>query len=166
MGKDTMVVDGNIRQILLVEGDPLQRQLIREYLEIVGRYKVQESKELFHLLSVCESPLVDLSLVLIDMEWSRVDGVDLILEIRKRNPRIPILGMTDRQADLYGELRLRGFSIGFIRKPFSPYHLHRSISATLKSHVEDLFRRGQPKAPLQLARHPIPSPYQKEGTSR
>jgi DNA-binding response OmpR family regulator len=161
-----MVVDGNIRRILLIEGDPLQRQLIREYLEIVGQYKVQESKGLFHLLSACESPLSGLSLVLLDMEWSRVDGVDLILEIRKRNPRLPILGMTDRQADLYGEPRLRGCSIGFIRKPFSPYHLHRSITATLKSHAADLTRRGQPKAPLHLGRHPIPNPYEKTGASR
>ena len=161
-----MVIDGNIKRILLVEGDPLQRQLIREYLKIVSRYKVQESKGLFHLLSACESPLSDLSLVLLDMEWSRVDGVDLILEIRKRNPWLPILGMTDRQADLYGEPRLRGCSIGFIRKPFSPHHLHRSITATLKSHAAQLFRRAQPKAQIALARKPIPSPYQKSGISR
>ena len=140
-----MVFQGNTRRILLVEGDPVQRFLIREYLEMFGRYKVQESKGPFHLLSNCESPLCDLSLILLDMEWSKADGVELVLEIRKRNPRLPILGMTDRQADLYGEPRLRGSRVGFIRKPFSPFHLHRSIAATLKAHSTDAPRREYSK---------------------
>ena len=140
-----MVVSGITKRILLVEGDPVQRLLIREYLEMGGRFKVQECKGPFHPLSNCESPLYDLSLILLDMEWSKADGVELILEIRKRNPRLPILGMTDRQADLYGEPRLRGSTIGFIRKPFSPFHLHRSISATLKAHAAEGVKRNHSK---------------------
>ncbi len=136
-----MVINGNRKRILLVEEDPVQRLLIREYLETFGQYQVQESRGLFHLLSTCESPLSGLSLVLLDMEWSRADGVDLMVEIRKRNPRLPILGMTDRQADLYGDPRLWGYSNGFISKPFSPYHLHRSIAATLRAHAMNMINR-------------------------
>jgi two-component system response regulator FlrC len=161
-----MVIEGNKKRILLVEGDPVQRLLIQEYLENFSRYKVLEAKGLFHLLATCESPLSGLSLVLLDMEWSRTDGVDLILEIRKRNPGLPILGMTDRQADLYGNPRLRGCSIGFIRKPFSQYHLHRSITATLKAHSAGPIKRSHPDKSAKVSLpHAVRWPYQKAGRS-
>ncbi len=128
-----MVAKAPKLRVLIVEGDPVQAQLLREYLEYVGPYEVLEVKGVHHLLATCESLLRWPAFLLLDMDWSRVDGVDLILEIRKRNSWLPILGMTDRQADLYSDRRLRGHSFGFIRKPFSPFHLHRSIRATLKA---------------------------------
>ena len=103
-----MNIQGIKKRILLVEGDPIQRMLLQEYLKSVTLYEVLEPKWVFDLLSASESPVCRLSLVLLDMKWHRVDGVELVLEIRKRNPRLPILGMTDRQTDLYDDRRLRG----------------------------------------------------------
>jgi len=130
----------NLR-VLLVEEDPIQRLIISEYLEIGNRYSVVEMLSLFKILAMCESPLPDLGLVLLDMDWSRVDGVDLILEIRRRNPSIPILGMTEKASELYEDRRLRGCPVGFIPKPFSPFHLNRSIAATLRAYAEKEYRR-------------------------
>jgi DNA-binding NtrC family response regulator len=160
-----MNIQGTKKRILLVEGDPIQRMLLQEYLESVTLYEVLKPKGVFELLSASESPVCRLSLVLLDMEWHRVDGVDLVLEIRKRNPRLPILGMTDRQADLYDDRRLRGLSVAFIRKPFSPYHLHRSISATIKAQSADLTKRScftgyRKRSPSNVAR-----PYQNAGAT-
>lgn len=128
-----MVVKAPRLRVIIVEGDPVQAQLLREYLEYVGPYEVQEVKGVNHLLAICESLLRWPAFLLLDMDWFRVDGVDLILEIRKHNSWLPILGMTDRQAELYDDRRLHGSSIGLIRKPFSPHQLHRSITATLKA---------------------------------
>jgi DNA-binding response OmpR family regulator len=108
--------------------------LLREYLEYIATYQVLEAEGVFHLLALCEARLRWPAVLLLDMEWSHIDGVDLILEVKQRVPGLPILGMTDRQADLYNHPRLRRHSVGLIQKPFSPFHLHRSLSATLASH--------------------------------
>lgn len=135
-----MYAESKCIRVMVAEEDEVQRLMIREYLEIVGPYDVLESQGLYHLLAACESALPGIGLVILDMEGSRVDGVDLVLEIRRRNPSLPILGMTDRQADLYKDTRLRGQSlVGLIPKPFSPHHLHRSIKAVLRAHGERVF---------------------------
>ena len=121
-------------RLLLAEEDLIQRLMIREYLEIFSQYEILEAHGIFHLLATCESSLSRIGIILLDMEWTRVDAVDLILEIRRRNPALPILGMTDRQADLYEDARLRGLSrVGFVPKPFSSNHLQRSIKAVLSA---------------------------------
>ncbi len=130
-------------RVLLVEEDPIQRLIVREYLEIGNRYTVLEVLSLHTILAICENPLPGLGLVLLDMEWSRVDTVDLILEIRRRNHLLPILGMSDCPSDLYGDSRLRGCPFGFIPKPFSPFQLNRSITATFRAHAAREFRRPE-----------------------
>ncbi len=127
--------------VLLIEEDPIQRLIVREYLEIGNRYSVLEMLSLYSILATCENPMPDMGIVLVDMDWSRVDTVDMILEIRRRNHLLPILGMSDCPSDLYGDSRLRGCPFGFIPKPFSPFQLNRSITATLRAHAAQEFRR-------------------------
>lgn len=118
-------------RILLLEEDVIQRQIIREYLGMDPRLDVLVAKGAFHALALCESSLPGISLALLDMEYSKVDGVDLILSLRRANPRLVILGMTDRRPEMFSDSRLRRTRAGFISKPFSPFHLHRSIAALL-----------------------------------
>jgi DNA-binding response OmpR family regulator len=120
-------------KIALIEGEHVQRMLLREYLEYVTGFQVVEPEGAFHTLSLCEYDLSCPDLILLDMEWPRVEAISLSLEIWKRNPDVPVLGMTDRQTELYEDKRLRGRPVALIRKPFSPYHLHRSITAMLKA---------------------------------
>jgi DNA-binding NtrC family response regulator len=130
-------------RILLVEGEPVQRMLLREYLEYVTGFQIVEPEGAFHLLSLCEHDRSCPDLILLDMEWPRVEGISLSLEIWKRNPDMPVLGMTDRQTELYDDKRLRGRPIALIRKPFSPYQLHRSIGAMLKAKAIQAAHRQQ-----------------------
>jgi DNA-binding response OmpR family regulator len=123
-------------KIVLVEGEPVQRMLLREYLEYVNGFQVDEPEGAFHLLSLCEYDRSCPDLILLDMEWPRVEAISLSLEIWKRNPNVPVLGMTDRQTELYEDKRLAGRPIALIRKPFSPLQLHRSISAMLKAKAQ------------------------------
>lgn len=120
-------------RILLVEGDPVQKMLLREYLEYVNGFHVVEPQGAFHVLSLCEYDRLCPDLILLDMEWARAEGVSLCLEIWKRSPDAPVLGMTDRQTELYDDKRLRGRPIALIRMPFSPPQLHRSIAALVKA---------------------------------
>lgn len=119
--------------VLLIGDDLLLREVIREYLEMDGRYQVHEVSGVYHALALCESrwPLIDV--VLIDMAMTRVDVVELILAIRDRRPDMAILGTTDRPSELYEEPRLRTSRAGFIPGPFSATRLRRCIQAVLKS---------------------------------
>jgi DNA-binding NtrC family response regulator len=149
-GKDNVKLETDKMRILVAEEDMVQRLILHEYLEMGSRFEIVEATGVYHLLSLCESPLSRVGFVLLDMEWSRVDGVEMILEIRKRNPSLPILGMTDRRADFYDDVRLRRTVVGFIPKPFAPQHLHRSIQAVLKA--QEKKRRALPvkNSPPQL----------------
>lgn len=132
-----MFTEPKLLRVMVAEEDEVQRLMIREYLEIVGPYEVLEAHGPYHLSAACESGLSGLGLVILDMEGTWADGVDLVLEIRQRNPTMPILGMTDRQAALYEDARLRGQPlVGLIPKPFSPHHLHRSIKVVLRANGE------------------------------
>lgn len=119
-------------RVLLAEEDMIQRLLVREYLEMDSRFEVHEAKGVHHIQALCKSKVAGIALVLLDMEFSRVDSIGLVLEIRKVRPDLRIIGMTERQADLYAEPRLRKSGTGFIPKPFSPFLLHRSIQALFK----------------------------------
>jgi DNA-binding NarL/FixJ family response regulator len=132
-------------RVLLIEEDPLERALIREYLEIPGGIQILDSETDPRIFL---SPLLDISVVLIDMEPSKVDGIGRILELRKGWPHLPILGMTDRQADPYNNSRLRGVSIGFLRKPFSAFGLHQSLMATLRTYSIGSANRALPEKGL------------------
>jgi CheY-like chemotaxis protein len=133
--------------VLLVEGNPLHRAPMRTFLESLGRYSVKIPDGPFHILLECEARAHRPSVLLLDMEWHAVDTVEFIREIRRRNPWLPILGMTERQVDLNGDTRLRGYSVGFLRKPFSPFQLQRSIEATLRSASGMVRRPGATFAP-------------------
>jgi DNA-binding response OmpR family regulator len=130
-------------KIVLVEGEAVQRMLLREYLEYVTGFEVVEPEGAFHLLSLCEYDRSCPDLILLDMEWPRVEAIFLCLEIWKRNPDVPVLGITDRQTELYEDKRIRGRPIALIRKPFSPYQLHRSIGAMLKAKADRAAVRQQ-----------------------
>ncbi len=116
-------------RILLAEEDIIQRLLIQEYVEIERRYEVLETDGIQPLLDLCGSRLSRGALILLDMRWSKAGEVDVILEIRKRNPKIPILGMTDHLPGFPEESRLRKLRIGLLHKPFSALRLHRSRTA-------------------------------------
>jgi two-component system response regulator FlrC len=131
-------------RVLLAEEDIVQRLLIREYLEMEGRYEISETDGVHPLLDLCKSGLFRDALLLLDMQWSKADGVDVILEIRKRNPGITILGMLDHRSRGPGNAHLNKLRFGLLYKPFSPLYLHRNMNAILKARV----REGNRKRPF------------------
>ena len=121
-------------RVLLAGEDDFQRQLIREYLEGFHRFDILEAQEAGLLLSLCQRPLSGISVVLLDMDWCRLDGIELILEIKRRDRTLPILGMTDHSVHPSKDPRLQGVSfLEFIPKPFAPHHLNRSVQAVLNA---------------------------------
>lgn len=119
--------------VLSIEDDPLQRQFIREYLEIESRHRVLEAKGIYHALALCECAHPAVDVVLIDMAMTRIDPVELILMIRKKRPDVAILGMTDRPTEFYEKPRLRSAHVSFIPPPLTPARLNRGIEAMIRA---------------------------------
>lgn len=154
-----MVPKAEKTHILLVEGEPVQRMLLREYLEFRTGFQVGEPDGAYHLLSLCEKDRTSPDLILLDMEWPPAEGISLSLEVWKRNPDIPILGMSDRQAELSRDKRLRGRPIDLIHKPFSQFQLHRSIGALLKAKaLQAETRQQEALLRIRFRFEPISSP--------
>lgn len=138
---------GKIR-MLLAEADAFHRQMLREYLEIRTRYEILEAGCTKDLFLICLESPPGLAVVLLDMDWPREDGLNLISEIRRCNSTIPILGMTEGRTELFSRnSRLRGLSfVEFIPKPIAPAPLHKSIKDLLMRKTEEMKTAGlEPK---------------------
>jgi DNA-binding NtrC family response regulator len=131
---------GNDRiRVILAEEDVLQRQLIREYLEIDSGYDVLEADDLGSLLELCRSESDGNVLLLLDLQWLEKDGVKLLREVRKRCPELPILGMLEPRPMPGLEAQDDSYGIPFLRKPFSPSRLHQVMISVLKTEVWERF---------------------------
>ena len=66
-------------------------------------------------------------LLLVDLEMPEMDGAQLVAEIRKKNPYIPIIAFTAAAYEnMLEDLLQKGFN-DFVPKPFRPEDLHKKI---------------------------------------
>ncbi len=112
----------NNKKVLIVEDEALQRHLLREYLCEAG-YEVieaQDGQEALEKLAV----FPEIRFVITDLKMPRVDGFELITEIRKRQLHyVYILVQTHRDDE---ETMVKALSLGaddFLRKPVRPVEL-------------------------------------------
>jgi len=117
-------------KILLVDDSKTMRQVLRTYLMGKG-YEFFEAESGRGALETLEANKIDL--VVSDVRMSDVDGIELVREIRRREPlggRIAaILISSDRSASV----RARSFIAGadeFLEKPLDPKRL-QSVAAEL-----------------------------------
>jgi len=111
-------------KILLVEDNAVNMKIARRFLHSWGA-----------TISIAENGRIawdlfqqgSFDLLLIDLEMPLMDGKTLLSHIRKVNKEIPAIAFTAAVYDnMYDDLQQHGFS-GFLRKPFHPDEMHRSI---------------------------------------
>jgi two-component system OmpR family response regulator len=79
-------------------------------------------------------------LVILDLGLPKLDGLEVLRRLRRRNPELPVLILSAREKP---EEKVAGLDLGaddYIVKPFSPNELQARVRA--------LSRRGQRAAPL------------------
>lgn len=120
------------KQILLVEDDPVVRNLTSEILQGIG-YVVssvetaQEAEQIFALQHG------GFDLLFIDVMLPDRSGIDLAETLQERKPGLPVLlfsGYSDEQVDL-GRIRQNGFY--YLKKPFSLKKLLNAVEQSLGS---------------------------------
>ncbi len=105
--------------IYLVEDDENLNKLLTSYLENEG-WKVKS----FLRGEVARNSINDLPhLWILDIMLPDLDGYQLIGEIKKRNPEIPVVFISARDADLDRIIGLEKGSDDYLAKPFSPREL-------------------------------------------
>jgi DNA-binding response OmpR family regulator len=117
-------------KLLFVEDDAIFSYIIKNSLELSGKYEIQVASNGKEGLEIYRS--FDPDVIVADVEMPILDGMEMLKKIRDKNESIPILlatGQTNVQN------LLRGYELNadnFIKKPYIPEELDAHIQAILK----------------------------------
>ncbi|MVZ67271.1 response regulator [Sphingobacterium sp. DK4209] len=123
------------QKILLAEDDPNLGDLLKDYLELKGKFDVVLSKDGQEALEAFRKDNFDLCIL--DVMMPKKDGFSLGKDIRKINQTIPIIYAT---AKGMMEDKTQAFELGgddYITKPFRVEELLLRINALLKRAAKD-----------------------------
>jgi CheY-like chemotaxis protein len=78
--------------VLLVEDSPTQRRLVHGVLQEAGNWDIVSAADGIEALElIADSPP---SVVLTDLYMPRMDGLQLVEQVRARHPQVPVVLMT------------------------------------------------------------------------
>ncbi|MBM4069003.1 MAG: response regulator transcription factor [Planctomycetes bacterium] len=116
-------------QICVVEDEPAIRRGIVDALRATG-YRVSEAAD--GELGLRQAAQAGVDLVLLDLLLPRKDGLDVLMELRKVRPTLPVIILTARGTE---DDRVRGLKMGaddYVVKPFSARELLARVEAILR----------------------------------
>ena len=115
------------RIILLVEDDTDLRGMFRTALTVAG-FEVREAADGYDALVMLEQGRTDL--MVLDLRLPRVDGLDVLQDIRGRNERVPVVIVTASLDDL-SHLPVACV----LKKPVTPEKLIATVTECLAKHT-------------------------------
>ncbi len=119
----------NRQRIVVVEDEPAIRRGVVDVLRASG-YEVVEAAD-----GACgqeEAVRLGVSLVLLDLMLPRKDGLEVLGEVRRLRPTLPVIVLTARGSE---DDRVRGLTMGaddYVVKPFSARELLARVEAVLR----------------------------------
>lgn len=123
------------QRILVVDDEPRVREVVSAYLERDG-FRVLEAADADAARRHLESSSPDL--VILDLMFPGVSGLDLLVELRKTS-QVPVIVLTARAEETDRVLGLELGADDYVLKPFSP----RELAARVRS----VMRRSVPSSP-------------------
>src|SRR2546423_601432 len=123
----------SLPHIVVVEDEPAIRRGVTDALRVVG-YQVTEAADGDAGLEAALRR--DVGLVLLDLLLPRRDGLDVLAELRKARPGLPVVVLTARGSE---DDRVRGLKMGaddYVVKPFSARELLARVEAVLRRSVD------------------------------
>src|SRR5947209_6173231 len=120
-------------QIVVVEDEPAIRRGVVDALKMSG-YAVAEAAD--GALGLERSVQPGVRLVLLDLLLPRLDGLEVLSELRRVRPTLPVIILTARGSE---DDRVRGLKMGaddYVVKPFSARELLARVEAVLRRTVD------------------------------
>jgi len=122
------------RVISIVEDEKDLNELVRRYLEKDG-YEVKSHLTYESAFAQIHNP--DIQLWILDIMLDNRSGFDLIEEIRKINPTVPVIFMSARDKEFDRIIGLEKGSDDYITKPFSPKELVLRVNNIMRRVYKD-----------------------------
>src|SRR3954447_26577161 len=119
-------------RIVVVEDESAIRRGVADLLRASG-YEVAEAADGARGLE--EAVRLGVDLVLLDLLLPKMDGLDVLAELRKIRPVLPVIILTARGTE---DDRVRGLKMGaddYVVKPFSARELVARVEAVLRRSV-------------------------------
>src|SRR6516225_4163507 len=120
-------------RVVVVEDEPAIRRGVVDALRAAG-YKVTEAADGARGLE--EAVRLGVDLVLLDLLLPRRDGLDVLADLRKIRPTLPVIILTARGTE---DDRVHGLKMGaddYVIKPFSARELLARVEAVLRRSVD------------------------------
>lgn len=115
-------------KILIVDDEPLIRELIREHVQFAG-FSCEEATDGSAALAKLSTGSFDL--VILDLMMPFMDGMTCLREMRSRKITTPVIILTARGEEYDKLAGLEGGADDYVVKPFSPRELVARIKAVL-----------------------------------
>ena len=122
------------RVISIVEDEKDLNELVKRYLEKEG-YDVRSHLTYESASAQINNP--DIQLWILDIMLDNRSGFDLIEEIRKINPTVPVIFMSARDKEFDRIIGLEKGSDDYITKPFSPKELVLRVNNIMRRVYKD-----------------------------
>ncbi|MFA5353981.1 MAG: response regulator [Thermodesulfovibrionales bacterium] len=121
---------GKGETILVVEDDHAMREFVISALSSLG-YHVIAAHNGKEALKLFDDKKEEINLIITDVMLPEVGGIDMCLEIQRRKPQFPVIGMTGYDVEHFkGEVEKAGFR-DILLKPFSAKKLSTVVAAAL-----------------------------------
>lgn len=108
------IAPNTCRNLAIVDDDPLFRESLAQNL--VGRgYQVEEFSDGEAFLERLNQPH-DIHLILLDWKMPRMNGIEVLGNVRKIAPNMPVIFLTVLSDQIYEEAALLGGAVDFVEK--------------------------------------------------
>lgn len=117
------------RPIVVIEDEDAIRRGVVDTLKFAGYDPVEAADGESGLNAARRS---DVHLVLLDLQLPKMDGMDVLIHLRRSHPTLPVIILTARGSE---EDRVRGLKLGaddYVVKPFSAKELLARVEAVLR----------------------------------
>lgn len=120
--------------ILIVEDDPVLREALAETMNLAGHsyLAAKDGKEALAMLER-HSPAIVLS----GIHMHKMDVQQLLAEIQRRNPGVPVILMTAHGSVEDADAAIRYGAVDYLQKPFSAHALTEKINHYMKPTTDD-----------------------------
>ncbi len=117
-------------KILIADDHPIVRKGLKEILSEHPDMKVlgeaQNSQEVLHLI-----PKEDWDVIVLDITMPGRDGLDVLKDLKKARPKLPVLVLSIHPEEQYGVRALKAGASGYLTKESAPDRLVSAIRTIL-----------------------------------